>query len=428
MRRFDSPSDILERTHVIDRFLDYVRYDTQADETSRTCPSTAKQLALGERLVDELRELGLHGVGEPSPSMDEHGYVLAELPGTVSGVIGLCAHIDTAPAYSGTGVRPQVIDGYRGGPIDLGHGTVIDPADTPELDECLGDTIITTDGSTLLGADDKAGIAAIMGALEILIQEPDLSRPTVRVCFNPDEEIGRGADLFPLERFDCPVAFTVDGGFTGEISVETFSADKAVITFEGVSVHPGAAKGKMVNALTYMGKLLSRLPMAESPECTDGRDGFYHPVDVTGDAASCRLQLIIRDFDTEVVRERGRRLKAMAAALMAEEPRLDVKVDIVEQYRNMYDVLQGHPEIRDRLERAVAAAGISPQLRPVRGGTDGSRLTEMGMPTPNIFAGGVNLHGPSEWISTRVLAQVVCSILNLVQIHAEVGEDSLSKP
>ena len=419
MRRFDNPSDILERTRVVDRFLDYVRYDTQADEASSTCPSTAKQLALGERLVSELAELGLKGVGEPTPSMDEHGYVLAEVPGNAEGLIGLCAHIDTAPAYSGTDVRPQVLETYEGGPIDVGHGVVIDPADTPELDHCVGDTIITTDGTTLLGADDKAGIAAIMGALEVLTSEPELSRPTVRVCFNPDEEIGRGADHFPLARFDCPVAFTIDGGFTGEISVETFSADKAVVTFGGVSVHPGAAKGKMVNALTYVGKLLDRLPMAESPECTDGRDGFYHPVDVSGDAASCRLQLIIRDFDTEVVRERGRRLKAMASALAAEEPRLRVQVEIIEQYRNMCDVLKEYPEIQDRLERAVEAAGITPCLRPVRGGTDGSRLTEMGMPTPNVFAGGVNLHGPSEWISTRVLAQVVCTILNLVQIQAE---------
>lgn len=351
--------------------------------------------------------------------MDEHGYVLAELPGNVEGRIGLCAHIDTAPAFNGTDVRPQVVERYRGGPIDVGNGVVIDPADTPELLECVGDTIITTDGRTLLGADDKAGIAAIMGALEVLLQEPGLPRPTVRVCFNPDEEIGRGADRFPLDRFDCPVAFTIDGGFSGEISVETFSADKAVVTFEGVSVHPGAAKGKMVNALTYMGKLLSRLPMAESPECTELREGFYHPVVVSGDAAACTLQLIIRDFDTDVLRERGRRLEAMAAALMAEEPRLRVEVEIIEQYRNMYDVLSRHPETTRRLERAVESAGITPHLRPVRGGTDGSRLTAMGMPTPNIFAGGINLHGPAEWISTRVLAQVTCTILNLVQIYAE---------
>jgi tripeptide aminopeptidase len=368
-----------------------------------------------------LTELGLRGVGEDSPSMDENGYVLAKLPGNVDGRVGLCAHIDTAPAFTGTDVRPQLVEDYAGGPIDVGNGIVIDPADTPELLECVGHTIITTDGRTLLGADDKAGIAAVMGALEILVQQPEVLRPTVRVCFNPDEEIGRGADRFPLERFDCPVAFTIDGGFSGEISVETFSADKAVITIMGVSVHPGTAKGKLVNALTYAGKLLDRLPMAESPECTDGRDGFYHPVSISGDAASCRLQVIIRDFDTAVVEERGRRLAAMCTALMAEEPRLTVRVEIVEQYRNMYDVLSPHPETTRRLRRAVEAAGITPVLRPVRGGTDGSRLTALGMPTPNLFSGGVNYHGPAEWISTRALAQSACAILNLVQLYGETG-------
>ena len=349
MRRFDDPFVILSRTRMVDRFLDYVRFDTQSDETSDSCPSTAKQLELGKQLVAELTELGLRGVGEHAVSMDGNGYVLAELPGTVEGRIGFCAHIDTAPAFSGTGVDPQVIEVYDGGKVEVGNGVVIDPIDTPELHDCVGDTIITTDGRTLLGADDKSGIAAIMGALEILVQEQDLERPTVRVCFNPDEEIGRGANRFPLERFDCPVAFTIDGSFSGEISVETFSADKAVITVTGVSVHTGSAKGKMVNALTYVGKLLARLPMAESPECTEGRDGFYHPVSLSGDAASCQLQIIIRDFDTRVLKERGRRLEAMCAALTAEEPRLAVSVKIVEQYRNMFDVLREHPETTGRL-------------------------------------------------------------------------------
>jgi tripeptide aminopeptidase len=419
VRAFDDPSAVLTRTRIVERLLDYVRFDTQSDEDSDTCPSTASQLELGRRLVEELKELGLRGVGEAEVTMDENGYVLAELPGTAPGRVGLCAHMDTAPQFSGAGVSPQVLEDYDGEAIEVGHGVVLDPADTPELADCIGDTIITTDGSTLLGADDKAGIAAIMGALEILVQEPEIPRPTLRICFNPDEEIGRGADRFPMERFDCPVAFTIDGSFTGEVNVETFSADKAVLTFTGVSVHPGTARGKMVNALTWMGKLLDRLPMGEAPECTDGREGFYHPVVASGDAASCTLQLIIRDFDTEVLEERGRRLERMCAGLMAEEPHLDVKVEITKQYRNMYDVLSGYPEVAARLEEAVRAAGIEPRLEPIRGGTDGSRLTEMGMPTPNIFAGGVNFHGPSEWISTRVLAQSACTILNLVQLFAE---------
>jgi tripeptide aminopeptidase len=418
MRAFDNPSDLLTRTGLIKRFLDYVRFDTQSDADSDTCPSTAKQLELARRLVTELRELGLKGVGEPDVTMDENGYVLAELPGTAPGRIGLCAHIDTAPAFTGTGVNPRIVEHYDGGAIEVGNGIVIDPADTSELRECVGDTIITTDGSTLLGADDKAGIAAIMGALEILQQQPDVTRPTIRVCFNPDEEIGRGADRFPLQRFDCPVAFTVDGSFAGEINVETFSADKAVITFTGVSVHTGTARGKMVNALTWMGKFLDRLPMGEAPECTEGREGFYHPYVASGDAASCSVQLILREFDTTALEERGRRLERMCAGLMAEEPRLKVRVEISKQYRNMFDVLSRHPEITERLEEAVRATGIAPRLEAVRGGTDGSRLTELGMPTPNIFAGGVNFHGPSEWISTRVLAQSACTVLNLVQLFA----------
>jgi tripeptide aminopeptidase len=419
MRRFADPAEILRRTRIVERFLRYAHIDTQSDETSTTCPSTAKQLELGRRLAAELTELGLKGVGEDAVSVDGNGYVLAELPGTAPGRIGLCAHIDTAPQFTGTGVSPRVHEDYAGGVIDVGHGVVIDPRDTPELAECVGDTIITTDGRTLLGADDKAGIAAVMGALEILVREPELLYPTLRVCFNPDEEIGRGADRFPLERFDCPVAFTIDGGFSGEINLETFSADKAVVTFTGVSVHPGTAKDKMVNALTYAGKLLARLPAEESPERTDGRDGFFHPTLLSGDAASCRLQMILRDFDTRVLEERGRRLRRMCEELTEEEPRLRVQVEITEQYRNMHDVLSRHPEIAHVLAEAVRAAGIEPDVRPIRGGTDGSRLTAMGMPTPNLFAGGVNFHGPAEWISTRVLAQSTCAILNLVQLWAE---------
>lgn len=419
LRAFADPSEVLERTRVVERFLRYVRVDTQSDEEATGCPTTPGQLELGRQLVAELRGLGLRGVGEAEPSMDENGYVLAELPGTAPGRVGLCAHIDTAPQFTGSGVRPRTVERYDGGVVDVGHGIVLDPEESPELRDCVGDTLITTDGSTLLGADDKAGIASIMGALEILLAEPGLAHPTVRVCFNPDEEIGRGADHFPLERFDCPVAYTVDGSFTGEINVETFSADKAVVTLTGVSVHPGTAKGKMVNALTWAGKLLSRLPMAEAPECTEGREGFFHPVSVSGDSASCRVHLILRDFDTEVLLERGRRLRAMCEGLQVEAPGLLVEVEIREQYRNMYDVLRQHPEIARRLERAVEAAGIEPRLEPIRGGTDGSRLTALGMPTPNVFAGGVDFHGPGEWISTRVLAQSVCTVVNLVQLSAE---------
>jgi tripeptide aminopeptidase len=242
------------------------------------------------------------------------------------------------------------------------------------------------------------------------------------VCFNPDEEIGRGSLKFPLERFGAPVAFTIDGGFLGELNVETFSADRAMVIFQGVAVHPGTAKDTMVNALTYMGKFLARLPMAESPECTEKRQGFFHPTDAAGNAAKCQVDVILRDFDAEPLRRRGDRIRRMAESLVAEEPRLEVSVEIVEQYRNMHDALSRRPEISERLRKATEAAGVEPRFEPVRGGTDGSQLTARGMPTPNIFSGGVNFHGPREWVSTRVMALSTCVILNLVQLHAEVRQ------
>jgi len=414
VRSFDKPHDVLSSTKLLERFVCYVRMDTQSDEESPSCPSSSKQLELAKVLVGELKELGL-----ADASMDENGYVTAELKGNVGGMVGFCAHIDTAPAFTGTGVDPQFHEGYDGSPIRLKNDVVIDPEECPELAQSKGDTIITSDGTTLLGADDKAGIAAIMAALEVLLATPEIKRPTVKVCFNPDEEIGRGASKFPLDRFACPVAFTVDGGFPGEMNIETFSADKAAITFTGVSVHPGYAKGKLVNALTYMGKFLARLPMAEAPECTEKREGFYHPTNAGGDAAECKVSLIIRDFTVEVLKQRGERLQKIADALMAEEPKLKVAVVIEEQYRNMHDELAGKPGITENLRRAIQMAGVEPFIKPIRGGTDGSRLTAMGMPTPNLFAGGVNIHGPQEWVSTRSLGLSACAVLNLIQIYAE---------
>jgi tripeptide aminopeptidase len=413
MRKFDNPAEILESTKLVQRFVEYVKYDTQSDEESENCPSTAKQFELAKHLVGELKELGLDGV-----SMDEHGYVMAELKGDAEGVVGLIAHIDTAPAFNGTDVKPQMHENYDGSPIRLAGDVVIDPASSPDLLQCKGDTLITSDGTTLLGADDKAGIAAIMGALETLMANRDLHHPTIRVCFNPDEEIGRGAHKFPLKKFGAPVAFTVDGGFPCELNVETFSADKATINFKGVAVHPGYAKGKMVNALTYMGKFLSRLPMAETPECTEKREGFFHPTDTSGDAAACKLNLILRDFDEDVLQKRGERVRAIAEGLVAEEPNLQVEVEITKQYRNMHDELSKHPEIAERMLQAARDAGLDPEMSPIRGGTDGSQLTAMGLPTPNIFAGGVNFHGPTEWVSTRSIALSTCVLLNLVQAYA----------
>ena len=414
MKPFNDPREILEKTNIVDRFLEYVRIDTQSDENNENCPSTESQRVLAEKLAGELRELGLEDA-----AVDENGYCLATLKGNAGGVLGLCAHLDTAPAFSGKDIKPRIHENYNGKAIKLENGVVIDPAESPQLLECIGDTVITADGTTLLGADDKAGIAAVMGALEILTKNPDIERPTLRICFNPDEEVGRGADKFPLKAFGTPVAFTMDGGFTGEINMETFSADKGIVTFKGVSVHPGYAKGKLVNALTCVGRFLARLPRLESPEATEGRDGFFMPTDMSGDAAQCTVNLILRAFDVETLKKRGERLKTMAEAMTAEDPTLTVKVEMKEQYRNMYDVLSKRPDIVEKLQEAVKAAGIEPNLEPIRGGTDGSRLTAMGMPTPNVFAGGVNFHGPTEWVSTKAMGYSVCTILNLAQLFVE---------
>ncbi len=414
MRAQQDPAKILATTGLLDRFLRYVRVDTQSSEESETCPSTAKQLDLARILVEELTQLGLEAV-----ELDENGYVLATLPGSGDTVLGLCAHMDTAPAFSGSGVAPQLHEHYTGNAIDLKNGVVIDPKENPELLECLGDTIITSDGTTLLGADDKSGIAAIMSMLEILQSDPSLPHPTLKICFNPDEEIGRGPHRFPLERFGANLCFTIDGGFPGEMNLETFSADKATVTFTGVSVHPGTARGKMVNALTWMGKFLDRLPMAESPECTHEKEGFYHPTGAKGDAAVCSLDLILRDFESEKLRMRGQRLRVMAESLVAEEPKLGIEVEISEQYRNMHDELARHPRIAETLRLAIEATGLTPRTVAIRGGTDGSQLTAMGLPTPNLFAGGVNFHGPKEWVSDRAMALATATLLNLVQIYAE---------
>jgi tripeptide aminopeptidase len=414
MHEFKDANEILKKTTIVDRFLRYVQVDTESVEESDKCPSSPGQMELAKMLAKELKELGLKDA-----AVDKNGYCLATLKGNRPGRIGFIAHVDTAPQFTGKGVKPVIHEKYDGKPIRLKNDIVIDPAESLELAKCVGDTVITADGTTLLGADDKAGIAAVIGALEILTKDDSLPRPTIRVCFNPEEEVGRGADKFPMKEFGVPVAFTLDGGFIGEVNTETFSADKATVTLRGVSVHPGMAKGKMVNALRYLGKFLDRLPMDQAPETTEKREGFLHPTDISGDAAEAKVNLILRSFDDTELAGHGRRVKELAAEIGKLEPRLGVSVDIKEQYRNMRSGLDKHPEIMERMVGALKKAGIEPVHDPIRGGTDGSRLTAMGMPTPNLFAGGVNFHGPSEWISTRAMALSTCVLLNLVQIYGE---------
>jgi len=415
MRFFNDPDEVLKNTSLVDRFTSYIKIDTTASGQADPFPSSEGQRALARQLAEELKELGLDDV-----EIDENCYATAKLKGNRDApTICFAAHLDTSPAASGADIKPLFHENYDGSPIKLPQGPVITKEDCPELEEAIGDTIITSDGSTLLGADNKAGIAILMAALEILKNNPDIPRPPIVICFTPDEEIGLGPEKFPMDRVNAKVAFTVDGCTVGDVNIETFHAESAFVTFTGVATHPGTAKGKLVNALRYLGTFLDRLPRDMAPETTEGREGFIHPYEISGDATSCKLHLILRDFDEAKVKEEGELLRKIAAEVAAEEPRLKVDIDIKFSYPNMHAILAEKPEIVEKLLDAVKKAGIEPKLNPVRGGTDGSRLTQMGLPTPNIFVGGTNFHGPTEWLSTKQAALSACTVLNLIQLYSE---------
>jgi tripeptide aminopeptidase len=394
------------------RFLRYVRIDTQSRRERSSCPSTPGQLELGALLVSELRELGLSDAEQ-----DANGYVFATLPATAGSaqpVIGLLAHLDTSPDAPGAGVEPLVHRAYAGGAIELPRGgTRLDPETMPELRGRLGHDIVTSSGDTLLGADDKAGIAAIMGALRHLASHPELPRPVLRVGFTPDEEIGEGATLFDLERFGARCAYTIDGSALGELQDETFSALEAILTVIGVDVHPGQARGKLVNALRLAGRILAELPPELSPERTAGREGFIHPYAISGGAGRAELRLILRDFDDRRLEQHRALLEQIARRVLAGEPRAGLKLDVREQYRNMRQHLERVPEVIAAAERAIRAEGIELRRTPIRGGTDGSRLSAMGLPTPNLFNGGHEYHSPREWISAQDLAAAGAVIVRL---------------
>ncbi len=414
MNFFKDPQQILDESTLVSRFIEYVKIDTTSDHKSTTCPSTEQQLVLSRKLVEELKTLGLEDA-----SLDTNGYVTGTLKANCpcDAVIGLIAHVDTSSAASGKNISPVLHTNYDGSEIQLKDGVKIGPDDNPKLLSCVGDTIITADGTTLLGADDKAGVAEIMTALEYYQAHPEVPHPTVKIGFTPDEEIGRGADKFPIETFGADVAFTLDGSFPGQINMETFNADSAYVTITGVSTHPGTAKNKLVNALRHMGKFLVRLPPEISPECTDGREGFIHPMNIEGDSSKSKCHLILRDFDENKLRALGHQVKKLAEVINKEEPRLKVDVEIKRSYPNMYLFLKKKPEIAERIEEAVRQAGLTPELIPIRGGTDGANLTRKGLPCPNIFTGGMNFHGPTEWISTRAMGYAVCTILNLMTLY-----------
>ncbi|HVS86217.1 MAG TPA: peptidase T [Gaiellaceae bacterium] len=400
------------------RLLRYVRIDTQSDEDSEEYPSTAKQLDLLRLLLDELRDLGLEDA-----AIDEHGYVTATIPPTVGHevpAIAFFAHVDTAREVSGAGVAPQRIR-YEGGEIPLGDsGQAIRPSESPQLESHVGHELITTDGTTLLGADDKAGIAEIMAAAAFLVANPDAPHGPVKIAFNPDEEIGRGVVHFPVESFGAVCAYTVDGSTAGELQSETFSGAQVRMRVVGRAIHPGWAKGELVNAIKVAAEIVDRLPHdARSPETTSGREGFIHPTLVQGDSSEVELRFICRDFEDDQLDQHVEFLRGIAAEVEASEPRCTIEVESRIQYRNMRDTLAKHPEIVDNLEEAIRRVGLEPRRTAIRGGTDGSVLTEMGLPTPNVFTGGHDAHSEREWICVEDMGLAAATIVELAKIWAE---------
>ena len=401
-----------------ERFLRYVRIDTQSDEDSETYPSTAGQLDLLRLLRDELEAVGL-----TDAAIDEYGYVTATLPATVDRdipTIALFAHVDTAREVSGAGVSPQRVL-YAGGEISLGSsGQSIRPEQSPELASHVGHELITTDGTTLLGADDKAGVAEIMAAIAYLAAQPDIPHGTVKVAFNPDEEVGRGVIHFPVETFGAVAAYTVDGSTAGELQSETFSGASVRMRIHGRAIHPGWAKGELVNAIKVANEILSRLPRdSRSPETTEGRDGYVHPVLVEGDSTDVELRFIARDFENARLAEHVAFLRGLAQEVAAAEPRCTIEVEDRIQYLNTREGLERHPQIVANLEEAIRRVGLEPRRTAIRGGTDGSALTEVGLPTANVFTGGHDAHSEREWICIEDMGLAAATLVELARVWAE---------
>ena len=409
----------LSNDTVLSRFLRYVVVDTQSDPTSSAQPSTEKQKVLARILVGELLEMGLSDA-----HMDEHGNVYATLPSNTDKdvpAICFCSHVDTAPDFTGTGVKPQVVKNYDGGDIVLtGDGTrVIRPSEHPELANLIGNDIVTSDGTTLLGADDKAGVAEIMTAARWFVDHPEVKHGTVKILFTTDEEIGRGADKVNLEKLGAQFAYTMDGSTAGDIENETFSADGVEIEIAGVAMHPGFARDRMENAIKIASEIIARLPKSLSPERTEGRQGFIHPVSLEGSMEKATIGLIIRDFIDEGLTEKEALLENIVKTVMADYPGSAYTFKVRQQYRNMKVVLDRTPEVVDYAVEAVRRAGMEPKLGSIRGGTDGARLSFMGLPCPNIFTGGHAYHSPLEWVSVQDMEKAVKTIVELVKIWEE---------
>ena len=409
------------REAALDRFLRYVKIDTQSQEDQQTVPSTRKQLNLATLLAKELKDLGADNV-----RVSEFGIVYAMLPGNLADnskvpVLGFISHMDTSPAVSGANVNAIIHKNYQGGDIVLPKdpSQVISVAQNPILKEMIGDDIITADGTTLLGSDDKSGIAAIMTMVDTLIQNPQIKYGTIAVAFTPDEEVGGGIDKFDIKGFGAQLAYTVDGESLGEISNETWSARTATVTFKGKSTHPGSAKGIMVNAMYALGDYLSRFPNDMLPETTEGRVGFVHPYTGTVDVEESSLKILLRDFDVSGLDAKEKTLRDMVAATQAKFPDVKINLEVKENYKNMKEILKNYPELTDNAIEAARRAGLKPRIKAIRGGTDGSNLTVRGLPTPDIFTGGQNFHGKLEFNSRRGLEKTTETLINLVQIFAE---------
>ncbi len=401
----------------IDRFLKYVKYDTQSNEDSTTFPSDPKQLELSKALVVELKEIGLKDA-----EMDEYGYVMATLPSNTNKnvpTIGFIAHVDTSPAVTGTNVNPIIHKNYQGGDIVLPKDPtkIIDAAGNPELKEMIGMDIITTDGTTLLGADDKAGIAEIMDAMNYLIQHPEVKHGVLRVCFTPDEEVGRGTEKFDVKKYGAKYAYTIDGSTRGEVETETFCADAVILKFNGKNVHPGYAKDKMINAVKVASRFLEMLPSSSlSPETTDKREGYVHPTSIKSDETLATIKFIIRDFDAGKLKEYENLLKELAEKAVLQFPGSSMEFEVIEQYRNMKYILDQHPMVEAYAVEALNRLGIKPINSAIRGGTDGARLSFMGLPAPNLFAGGHNFHGFLEYIAVQDMEAAVKMIVTLANV------------
>ncbi len=404
----------------VERFLKYVTIDTRSEEGSQSYPSTAKQFDLLKLLLEELKQLGI-----TDAEMDEHGYVFATVPATSDKdvpAIGFISHVDTSPEMSGAGVKPIVHENYQGQDLKLPDdpSATIRMADNPELKEQIGNDIITASGTTLLGADNKAGVAEIMGAAEYLVAHPEIPHGPIRIGFTPDEEIGLGTKYFDVEKFGAQAAYTMDGSTLGDLEVETFSADAMSVAFKGFNVHPGFAKGKMINAIKVAADFIGRLPTDRlSPETTDGHEGFVHPYKFDAGVEQTTVRFIIRDFKTPLLKEKEEFLEKLARETVADWKGASVECEVVEQYRNMKEVLDRHPQVVENARTAIERAGLEVRMPAVRGGTDGSKLCFMGLPTPNVFAGEHNFHSRYEWVSTRDMHKAVEVIVELAKVWEE---------